>query len=103
MLEWHGKRPRKSKKGEARSLVVLTLFFLLAAVCAFSGQANTEYENFVEHVVQPGETIWGISRQYHPGPEVNRQEIVHLIRKVNNIDPLIFPGQKILVPIKSGD
>ena len=52
----------------------------------------------VRVVVQPGDTLWGIAREYGPTREDVRR-IVYRIKQANRLDTsLIHPGDVLLVP-----
>lgn len=56
----------------------------------------------VVHVVEPGETLWDISRRYHPDCEP--RAVVDYIRDINGLEgpsgPLIHPGQCLRIPME---
>lgn len=53
--------------------------------------------NYQTYTVTQGETLWSIAKSTNP--EEDPREIVYLIRKENNITPIIKPGQTIKVPV----
>lgn len=54
--------------------------------------------SYGEYVVSPGDTIWSIALQC--GIEQDIRETIYNIRKKNGLDTaLIYPGQKLLVPV----
>jgi len=61
--------------------------------------SNTSNKKPKEHIVQKGESLWSIARDYYgQGTEWEK------IRDYNNIDDsnLIVPGQKLIIPFKTG-
>ena len=82
-----------------RTKMLIALFALiLLFVLIMDARAESQGEPvFVEHVVRAGESLWGLSKQYNPG--MDPRESVWHIREVNNITPLIYPGQKLIIPI----
>jgi len=63
------------------------------------GKQAIEYE-LVTHVVQPGETLWGIAQRYRPGEDPRR--VVAEIQEASGIEGgLIMAYQLVLVPVKS--
>lgn len=54
----------------------------------------------IEVVVQPGDTLWGLARQY--APDMDPREAVYIIRGANDgLDPgRLQPGDVLLVPVE---
>lgn len=60
--------------------------------------AKKEEKIYIKYTVKEGDTLWRISERFNP--DEDPRKIVYEIRKVNNITPMIYPGQEILVPVK---
>lgn len=81
--------------------------FLIAVICIVSSftiisiknrtYANKEEKIFIKYTVKEGDTLWSIAREYTEG---DPRKLIYEIRKVNNITPMIYPGQEILIPVK---
>lgn len=81
--------------------------FLLAVICIVSSftiisiknrtYANKEEKIFIKYTVKEGDTLWSIAREYTEG---DPRKLIYEIRESNNITPIIYPGQEILVPVK---
>lgn len=77
------------------SIIIILIFVLYQLFSNFSkGQAEPVY---IEHTVRAGESLWGIAKQYSEGQDI--REVVYWIREDNDITPLIYPGQVILVRV----
>lgn len=77
--------------------LVIILFFTLYNSKAFS--INKENHQYIEILVNDGDTIWDIAKEYYGGTKDIRR-IVHDISSVNAIEgSIINPGDKILVPV----
>ena len=80
------------------ALVLVTVLFLTTVWAVIqAGQRHQEYE-MIEVVVRPGDTLWGLARQY--APDMDPREAVYIIRTANGgIDPgRIQPGDMLLIP-----
>ena len=77
-------------------LIVVGIVFI-SAVFWVALQPKPEYE-MIEVVVRPGDTLWGLARQY--APDMDPREAVYIIRNANDgLDPgRLQPGDVVLVP-----
>lgn len=48
------------------------------------------------YIVKSGDTIWGIAKQNSNGGDI--REYVYQIQKLNNVDSIIYPGQRLKLP-----
>jgi len=69
-------------------LIITGLFFILSGPMTANGQGTTTY------TVQPGDTLWKISVRY----QVGLSEIISANPQFRNPN-LIYPGQKVTIPI----
>jgi len=77
--------------------LVIILIFTLYNFKAFS--VNKEEHQYIEILVQDGDTIWDIAQEYYNGAKDIRR-IVHDISNINGIEgAMIKSGDKILVPL----
>ncbi len=81
---------------EIAALVAVAVVFV-AFVALMALQPKPEYE-MVSVVVQPGDTLWGLAREY--APVLDPREAVYIIREANDgIDPgWLQPGDVVLIP-----
>ncbi len=92
-------RQRKLRKQRSVAFLVFMMVIVIATV-AFSSNSNDE-NSVVPVVVQRGDTIWSIAKEYKPdGVDINR--FVYEISANNGIkDGNIYCGQTIYVPVES--
>ena len=78
------------------ALIAVGIMFV-SAVLWVALQPKPEYE-MIEVVVRPGDTLWGLARQY--APDMDPREAVYIIRGANDgLDPgRLQPGDVVLVP-----
>ena len=90
---------------DERAKDVIYGFVFLGLLCVFFAAGmlyvlainieDTELE-WVEYVVKPGDTLWGIAASNVHSQAIDKT--VWQIRERNGIDPVIWPGQVLLVP-----
>lgn len=81
-------------------IVTLSLIFLVVSVMINSirAQGINFKENYQEHYVSEGETIWDIALRYKP-MKYDVRDMVYEIKRYNNLDTsYIFPGDLIKIP-----
>ena len=54
--------------------------------------------NYEEIVVQPGDTLWDLTRS-RSGTEINIQELIHATNEKNGIKGNLVPGQRIQLAV----
>ena len=81
---------------EVAALVAVAVAFV-TFVALMALKPKPEYE-MVSVVVQPGDTLWGLAREYAPSRDP--REAVYIIRGANDgIDPgRLQPGDVVLIP-----
>lgn len=85
-------------------VAICSLLYLCALAAMFMpktfGQAQKRPAEFAstytQYIVEPGDTLYDIARRLYPGRDW--REVVHEVRVVNGITPVIRPGQKIWIP-----
>ena len=76
------------------AIVVALLVIALMALRPSMASVRWEEETYR---VRSGDSLWSISGEYCPD-SVDRQEWIHKVRKMNDIDgSIIYPGQVITV------
>jgi len=83
--------------------MLLLVGFIVIAVAAFMrvgiGSELVEYE-YVEITVHRGDTLWSIARTFGDA-QTDTRKLVGEICRVNKLDsPVIYPGQRLLVPVR---
>lgn len=80
--------------------VVLAVAVMWVGVAAWMMLEPSPDYAMIEVVVRPGDTLWGLARQY--APDMDPREAVYIIRTANSgIDPgRIQPGDVLLVPVE---
>jgi hypothetical protein len=82
------------------------LFLLGMCVALMAGEPAHEFPEpeyvLHRHVVQPGETLWGIAKQYRPNEDPRK--VVYEIQEASGVDGgLIRAYQLVLVPVRRED
>lgn len=95
MLKWHTGNP-SFKKLCPLILAILALVLVYAIIHACIPASAGNERLYIEHTVQPGETLWQIARHYRP--DADPRQVVWEIRQVNDIGAVIYPGQVVRVP-----
>lgn len=92
-----------------RDIVILFACLLVLIISiskmndAYADKLKNTYLNtlvYKEHIIQQGDTLWGIVKEWHPGEDP--REVVYIIREINEIeDPQKLEiGQAIWVPVE---
>ena len=79
------------------AIVVLVLAYAVLHSIIPRISANNE-QVYIEHVVEPGETIYSISRMYRD--DQDWRKTAYEIQQASGCTALIRPGQVLLVPVK---
>ena len=85
---------------EALLLILLCAFFVAGVIYGLEVIKVEPELEWIEYVVQPGDTLWGIAATNVQSQAIGKT--VWQIRERNGIDPVIQPGQTILVPTTGG-
>lgn len=104
MLKWHdGRKPIKKMPRWIMAILVLVLMYAMLQIFiptifgkVEAGEAGSEV--YVEHVVEPGETLYAISIRYRP--DRDWRETAYEIQKASDYTALIRPGQVLRVPVR---
>ncbi len=95
----------KEKKLKVRwNRVIVFLFIIIMLIGCFSLQAfgsnKINYENCQKVVVEKGDTIWTLIKEYNPDFYGNMNKAIYKVHCINNMDSSgIFIGQTIYIPL----
>lgn len=82
----------------ALAIAVISSSVVLSIANAMKRTDDYQYE-VVEVTVMPGDTLWGIARDYS-GPEVDLRGVVDDIMRTNNLSSsVVLPGQVLKLPV----
>ena len=72
-------------------MILIALIITLFSNCSAVKKVETE-----DYIVTNGDTLWSIVTEYkHEKQDI--REYVYQLRKLNNIDCIIYPGQEIKI------
>lgn len=75
------------------SVVAILMIVIITLFSNCSAGKNVETEDYI---VTNGDTLWSIATEYkHEKQDI--REYVYQLRKLNNIDCIIYPGQEIKI------
>lgn len=97
---WETKRKRNTNNGRLFLLLIVCLLIGVAALMRVTVGSELLTYNHIEITVKPGDTLWNIARDC-ADVKTDTRKMVDYICKLNELrNPLIYPGQKLLVPVK---
>lgn len=105
MSRWQANpEPYTYKKNNRQLAVTVILLFIITILAIHmqplnAGQASLLADEYMEYIVQSGDTLWSIARSVR-GQRQDIRDVVWEIQTVNEITPVIHPGQKLWVPMK---
>lgn len=82
---------------------ILAISLTIILVFSFSSKdascnSDTKY---IKITVYPGDTLWKIAAQNNAS-KIDIRKLIYEIREINNLESAnIFPGQELVVPVKS--
>ena len=93
------KNTMKNRRLSIAGTILITIFFLFIFTTLGNtrsyGDAETEYVNVV---VEPGDSLWSIAKIYTPDHSDIRKTIVIIIERNELENDIIYPGDFLLVP-----
>lgn len=98
MYKWQTGEPVRFKKISTVILAILLAVLLYAIIHSFMPTVSANSEPiYIEHTVEPGETIYSISRMYRD--DQDWRKTAYEIQQASGCTALIRPGQVLLVPV----
>jgi hypothetical protein len=82
-----------------RYLIILYIFIIVFGyiiINAFEQYKTPVILTYQEYTVQAGDTLWSIAEKF---PHDDIRELVYLIRTASHADPVVHPGELLLIPI----
>lgn len=86
-----------------RSISVLVFLLIVCAVIAFAyvrHSAALQPESYQTYIVEGGDTLWGIAKNYAPR-SMDLRDYIYRLRQLNNLheSAIIHPGQALKLPV----
>lgn len=85
-------------------LTLTLLIFLMALFIVSNVDAKDngiDKHQYIEVIVQEGDTLWSVAKPYHDG-DSDFRKFIYEIRELNNLNQaIIFPGQVLKIPVAS--
>lgn len=80
-------------------LIMVGVAVLLVSMAVMVAECRMEVE-WTTHVVAPGETMWGIAKEYNPGYGSDVRVLVQMLAEKNGKDwGELTSGELVLVPV----
>lgn len=94
----------RNRDGNFMKFILLAI--IIAIICVLMLISMRLYEiyiylsaDYILYTIKKGDTLLELSEQFLP--ECNPWRTTEIIKNKNNIDEILYPGQKILIPTKS--
>lgn len=89
---------KKEYKGFTLVIFSILMLLIILIMCSFKGfYTSPKKYKYETYIVYPGDTLWSIAASTHPEGDI--RDLIYLIRQKNDISPMIYPGQELLIPI----
>lgn len=88
----------KNKKRFYTFVVILTVLFSSVAFAANVKGADTGTDEYVSVIVEKGDTLWDIAREYNQSGDLRKY--IRRVERINNLtDGLIYEGDVLKLPV----
>lgn len=89
-----------SKAFHAIVCAVIFVAIVVFTVCVISTTwGEPEPVEYMEYVVEPGDTLWGIARQSDMWNKIDASIIIDDMCEISNCTAAIYPGQIVYIPM----
>ena len=77
-------------------LTAIAVMVLVLTIVYGTVQASKDAPVVETHIVQPGETLWGIATVNRGTTEIRKY--IYQIQSLNDVGSTIYPGQTLILP-----
>lgn len=83
------------------AIILILLSFTASIILSFRFDTFQQHK-YIKLTVSEGDSLYKIADQFKEEQKLSRNEFVSWVQRHNNIDgDIIYPGQKIIIPISS--
>jgi len=76
---------------------IIIVIILLTLNHVFAAEKHYQLEQITVH---QGDTLWTLANDYYKQLGMSKQEYIHHVQKVNQLDNhMVFPGQALMMPV----
>lgn len=80
------------------AIILLAISCSFAFILSIQNGQDVE-EQYMKVTVSAGDSLWKISGQYSGQLSISKKEFVKWVKKHNNIEDHIYPGDEIIIPV----
>ncbi|GBF11350.1 LysM peptidoglycan-binding domain-containing protein [Tepidibacillus infernus] len=80
-------------------LFVILITFVISTIVYGKEINQKKTPQYIEVIVQEGDTLWSIAKPYYNG-KMDFRELIYNIRELNELsEAMIYPGQVLKIPL----